>query len=256
MARISELISKYVISLYNGKIEGIIENVLFNYETGKAKYLVVFNLNDEATYVLPVSKIYLIGNDAIAIRNSSALHLYESRELELIELCNPINSSAFKINGDLLGTVTEVELDEKYFISKIIINNDKEIEKKSIAIFNEKIVIVYDKNSKINIKKFYDKTKIKNSQTDSRIVNILQIKDDNKKSHIEMMQNDILIPNKTLIPNRAIANYNFLINRKVQKNIMSQTGDLLIKQNTKINTHTINVARLNGKLSELTKFSA
>lgn len=257
MAKISELVSQYVISLYNGKIEGVVENILFNLETGRAKYLVVYNYNDEATYVLPISKIYSLGDGAITIRNSSALNLYESRELEVIELCNPVNNSVFKISGDMLGVVSDLELDDKFYITHYIINNDIELNKNMIASFNHQTVIVYDENSKINIKNFYDKTKIKPTGADTRIVNILQIKENGKSTVAEGSSGEItqLSTAKTVIPNRAIANYNFLINRKVNKNILSQNGDLIIKQNTRISASTINLARLNGKLSELTKFS-
>lgn len=249
MAKISELISQYVISLYNGKIEGVIENALFNLETGRAKHLVVYNYNDDATYVLPINKVYSLGDGAITIRNSSALNLYESRELELIELCNPINNSAFKTSGDLLGIVTDLELDSKFYITHFIINNEQQLAKNMVASFNNQTLIVQDEKVKVNIKNFYDKTKINPKNADTRIVNILQIKENSSNENIN------ITPVKTLIPNRAIANYNFLINRKVNKNILSQNGDLLIKQNTKINASTINLARLNGKLSELTKFS-
>ncbi len=257
MAKISELISQYVVSLYNGKIEGVVENVLFDTTTKKAKYLVVFNYDNDAKFVLPTSKIFSVGNGAVSIRNSSALNLYDSKELELLELSNPINSTCFQTNGDLLGTITDIVVNEKYNIEQLIINQDSEIALNSLASINENVVLVYEQNSKINIKNFYDKTRIKPNNSDTRIVNILEIKEanDNVIQTENKANSTIIRPSKTQVPNRAIANYNFLINRKVMKNILSHNGDLLIKQNTKINERTINLARLNGKLNELTKFS-
>ena len=257
MAKVSELITKYVISLYNGQEEGIIENVLFNCQTYKAQYFIVYNLNNEITYLLPTNKLYKIGTDAVTIRNSSsALSLYENNELEISDLNNPINASAFKIDGSLLGVVTDIELDDKYVINSIQLNNTTEVQKEQILSLNSNTVLINDPEQNINIKNFFERKKNIQDVSDSRIVNIMEINQIAEKQPVpSTIINGQLIPTGTQLPNRAITNYNFLINRKVQKNIMSTQGNLIIKQNTKINTNTINVARLNGKLKELTKYS-
>lgn len=248
MAKVSELISKYVISLFNGSLEGVVENVLFDNTSNKAKYLVVFNETNDLTYLLPTNKIYQIGKDAVSIKNNGCLSLVESKELELSELNNPINSTAFLIEGNLLGVVKDVIMDKQYNIKSLQIN-DQEIELKNIASFSYKTTLInYD--SKVNIKKFYERKKVEDNQQDTRIVNILKIGENNNDINTSFAQTNI-----SIAPNRAITNYAFLINRRVAKNIMSQNGSLIIKQNSRINTDTINIARQNGKLKELTKYS-
>lgn len=239
MAKVSNLISKYVISLFNGNLEGVVENILFDSVTNKAKYFVVFNENTDLTYVLPTNKIFSIGQDAISIKNNSCLSLYENKELELNKLTNPINSMAFSVEGNFLGYVTDIDLEKNYTIKSLIVNN-QEISLKNIAGFNLNTTIVNFDN-KVNIKKFYDRKKIISSE-DNRVVNIVKLETNSS-------------PSISIAPNRAIANYAFLINRRVAKNILSQNGSLLIKQNSRINAETINIARQNGKLKELTKYS-
>ena len=123
MAKISEIISKYIISLYNGRTEGVVENVLFDCVTNKAKFLTVYNNFSDTTFVLPVNRIYSIGNAAITIRNNSALSLSEDKELEVSKLCNPINSSVFLINGDFIGITNDAILDDNYYISASFIRS-------------------------------------------------------------------------------------------------------------------------------------
>lgn len=252
MAKVSELISKYLVSLFDGKVEGVVENVLFDERTSRAKYFVVYDNDSEEKYVLPISAIYSIGSGAISIKNNSYLTLYSNLEMELKKLCTPVNNNAFMVNGDYLGVVLDCELDEKYFIKNLTLNTGQTINILQLASFNNNTIIIYDKENKVNIKNFYSKKKITNKK-DTRVVSILQIKDEqtDKASKIKPA---IVLP--TQIPNRAVTNYNFLINRKVKKSITSFSGDVIIKQNTKINSSVIDVARNNGKLSELTKYSS
>ena len=50
-------------------------------------------------------------------------------------------------------------------------------------------------------------------------------------------------------------NYNFLINRKVSRNIVNFNGEIIIKENQIINSKILDIARINGKIRELTKYS-
>lgn len=66
--KISELISKPVISLYNCKLEGIVENIIFNKYNKVVKYFIVFNEEDDVKYILDVKDIQNTKSDAITIK--------------------------------------------------------------------------------------------------------------------------------------------------------------------------------------------
>lgn len=250
MVKVSQIISKYVISLFNGKIEGVVENVLIDNATNKVKFLVVFNEETLLTQLLATDKIFAIGNDAVSVKNSGALTLFENKEKETANLFNPINSAVFTIEGEARGRVTDVQLNEKYYVEKFE-TTDGLHAVKNIANYTGETLILKDTKKNVNIKNFYERKKA-NPVNDTRIVSILS------KQTVSNPSDDPtqpLLPQTMLTPNRAITNYAFLINRKVQKNIVSQAGNLIIKENSRINTNIINIARKNGKLKELTKYS-
>ena len=61
--------------------------------------------------------------------------------------------------------------------------------------------------------------------------------------------------NNTILPQRTVANFNFLLNRKVSKNIVNFNGEIIIKENQIINSKVLDIAKNNGKIRELTKYS-
>ncbi len=54
------------------------------------------------------------------------------------------------------------------------------------------------------------------------------------------------------LPPRIISNYNFLLSRKVTKDICSQTNDIIIAKDSVIDDEVVKIARKHGKLVELT----
>lgn len=254
MLKVTELIGKYVISLYDGQTNGEVENVLFDAENKKAKYLTIYDSNSNLTLVLPINKIYKIGDGAITIRNSAVLNQEVDVLKELEELHNPMNAKCFSVDGNLLGVVCDIELDNKLNIANILLNSNKSIPLSDIATFNQNTLLVYD-GSKINIKNFNSKIKITKLplKTENRYVNIMEITEpDEPETSPEGLANAEPV---AIGPARAITNYKFLINRKVSRDIFSFNGEIIIKENSKINTSVIDLARCNGKLKELTMYS-
>ena len=101
----------------------------------------------------------------------------------------------------------------------------------------DKVVILKERQSKLNISFFKSKA------------NIIKYNKSNIKVEI---QNGVtyIKPQK---PNKIITNnFEFLIGRKTNKNIYADNGELLVKKQTKINTNIIDVVCRNGKLKELT----
>ena len=69
MNLLSELISKPVLNLYTGKIEGTISSAIFNEQYKKIQSLKMFD-EEEEEYCLHTSKIYSIGKNSVVIKNS------------------------------------------------------------------------------------------------------------------------------------------------------------------------------------------
>lgn len=234
MSKVSNIISSYVVSVYNGQIEGIVNNILFNNKK-QAKYLVI-SQNDEQFLVLETKDIYKTGEGAVIVKNSDVLSLMESSELKMKECFSPINSIVVSIDGNYIGHVSDIELDNKYNIKNFIVDGQVFDLNKVINI-SESAIIINTLDIKTSLSKFKSKTKIVISN--ERITN----------------QTVSVMSNQTILPNRTMLNYNFLIGRKVSKDILNFNGEIIIKENQTVNSKVLDIARINGKLRELIKVS-
>ncbi len=234
MSKVSNIISSYVVSVYNGQIEGIVNNILFNNKK-QAKYLVI-SQNDEQFLVLETKDIYKTGEGAVIIKNSDVLSIMESSELKMKECFSPINSIVVSIDGNYIGHVSDIELDNKYNIKNFIVDGQVFDLNKVINI-SESAIIINTLDIKTNLSKFKSKTKIVIGN--ERITN----------------QTVSVMSNQTILPNRTMLNYNFLIGRKVSKDILNFNGEIIIKENQTVNSKVLDIARINGKLRELIKVS-
>lgn len=234
MSKVSNIISSYVVSVYNGQIEGIVNNILFNNKK-QAKYLVI-SQNDEQFLVLETKDIYKTGEGAVIIKNSDVLSLMESSELKMKECFSPINSIVVSIDGNYIGHVSDIELDNKYNIKNFLVDGQVFDLNKVINI-SESAIIINTLDIKTNLSKFKSKTKIVIGN--ERITN----------------QTVSVMSNQTILPNRTMLNYNFLIGRKVSKDILNFNGEIIIKENQTVNSKVLDIARINGKLRELIKVS-
>ena len=235
MLKVSNIISSYVVSVYNGQIEGVVSNILFN-EKKRAKYLII-SQNDEQFLVLDTAKIYKIGDGAVIVKNSNALDLMASKELEIKNCFSPINSIVVSLNGNFLGYVSDIELDEKLNMKNFVVREGEVINLNNIINISDSAIIISTDEKKPKLGNFKEKSKIEISLNNSNeIVSILEKPD-------------------TILPNRTVTNYNFLINRKVSKNILNFNGEVIIKENQIITSKILDIARINGKIRELTKYS-
>ena len=234
MSKVSNIISSYVVSVYNGQIEGIVSNILFN-DKKQAKYLII-SQNDEQFLALETKKIYKTGNGAIIIKNNDVLELMESVEYRLKEYFSPINSIVVSIDGNYLGHVSDIELDDKYNIQNFIVDGQSYALNKVVNI-SESVIIINTLNKPQKLANFRSKNKIVISRKKK------------KNQTVNVMEN------QTILPNRTIVNYNFLIGRKVSKDILNFNGEIIIKENQIVNSKILDIARINGKIRELTKVS-
>lgn len=236
MAKVSNIISSFVVSIFDGQTEGVVSNILFN-EKKKAKYLII-SQNDETFLMLDTKDIYALGDGAVLIKNSQVMHIYESKILESKNCFSPINSIVVNLDGNFLGYVSDIELDDKYAIISISVGTDKTIKLSDVLNVTDSAILTC-----IGIKK----PKIANFKTTSIIP---PTSEDVKVTTLSEQKQS-----ETIVPTRSITNYNFLLNRKVNRNIQNFNGEIIIKENQIINTKVLDIARINGKIRELTKYS-
>lgn len=237
MWKVSNIISNFVVSVFDGQVEGVVNNILFNNKK-QAKYLII-SRNDEEFFVLDTKDIYKLGNNTVIIKNSSVLNLMDNKEQEIKDCFSPINSIVVNIDGDFLGYVIDINLDEKFNIISVNSQDEKTINLKQILNLSDSAIIVCSNNKIVpKLSRFKQKEKIKIPTKNN-----------------ENLAVEIMDKNNTILPQRTVANFNFLLNRKVSKNIVNFNGEIIIKENQIINSKVLDIAKINGKIRELTKYS-
>ncbi len=210
----SNIVGMEVINLYEGQVDGYVKNLLFTKDYKKVNALIIYSDKLDKQFLLRVKNIYKI-NDVLFIKNSTAYS-----ENNSFEDNSPINLPAYQSDGVDLGVITDAELDEKFNVSNFITST--KVVKNNIAKITNQLVIFNCENFEIKTYRFAPKVK--------------EIK----------QQNTTITSNAT--PN---TNNNFLVGRKVTKDIFSFNNELLVKAGTTVTERIVRIARLNGKLREL-----
>lgn len=293
MNLLSEIISKPVLNLYSGKIEGTVKDAIFDSTFKKIQFLKIFD-DDEEEYLLSTAKIYSVGSSSLVIRNSEALLLDTEESKEN----NPINFEIFSSAGDSLGTLLDIELENNFEV-KNLTTQDGSIPQSNIVNIS-KIIIVNNTDKKIKFSNFKPKFKKGNTVSTNK-VKIMPTKQEdnlNKAVNLENQSNVIAepeLPNNLPVietpqseqenfasqnsnqkqieqnlppqqketfkistaptPQRVVGNGNFLIGRKVVKTIYGLNNEIIIKKDNIINAKNLESAKKHSKLVELTVFS-
>lgn len=274
--KVTEILSKPVISLVDSKTEGIIKSVVFDKSFKRAKWLVLFDNNEHLEdKALSIQDIYSLGENAVVIKNADILNLYLSCT-KTDEVCLPINNSVYTTKGKFLGNVKDIILNDKYYIEKIILSTSEEVETKNILASGDDAVIVQADNESVNIANFKRKKKtslnVKSAELiEQEVVILNDIQNVQATTPVEVQQNEtqteFLVNSNEVsqnkpkykftnqVPQTLTANFNFLVGRKMEKNIYSQNKELIARKNVKITQEIINKAKLHCKLRELVKYS-
>lgn len=289
MYKVSELLSKPLISLYDAKVIGVVSNIIFDAKMMKGRLLVVVNddIDDTNNKFIELKDIANLNYDAVVIKNSECLT--NTWNTVTLGAGNPINCACYNQDGKYLGIVKDVYLENQKVLSLLI--ECEEYPANTLLSFSDKLLIFNDTGLPIKLKPTKH-VPLKNEINGNQNVNIHNIDhetgtESNKKTHsasmtvnennsalkslpleaqrlIETMaQVKIDLPTKipqknTLVSRTPIIegggqnqNYQFLIGKTLQKDIYSITNELILPQETVITDKEIEIARGNGKLVQL-----
>ena len=244
MLKLSNIVGKPIISLYNGQIEGIITNAIFDKRLQKVKYFLVINeTNDETLELnstLLTKDIYHIGQDAVVIKNNSYI-MFSNLNDETKLSINPINCDIYTTLGQKIGVVKDVIFDEQFKVINLELSDSNTISIKNIANYSNDLIIMQDESKSLNINKFgYKKPKIENT---NEIVKILR-------------KDNLLTNRPTTLPQKITIRTDLMIGRTINENIYSQSKEVIAKKGTIISQKIIDNAKKYGKIKELYMFSS
>lgn len=235
MERISKILGKPIISIFDGNLEGYVKNVYVDKKLNKVLWLCAFDDETQEEKLIGSKNIYNFLEDAVMIKNSADIYLSNTVDLKEI---NPIGYKIYLLNGKQNGKIADFEIDEKMNVTNIILQDGTYFDKLYILNIG-KDAIIQKENKNVKIANFRPRQILDIPKDIDQKVEILEEKKEVK-----------LAPKKILT-----AGYEFLIGRKVGQNIYAENGQLIAKKQSKITSHIIDIASQNGRLKELTTYS-
>ncbi len=235
MKKLSDYLGKQVINLSAAKEEGVIINAVLDDRLKKLLYFVIIDENnyDEIELLLPLKSVFH-GADILYVKDSNIIECLPPQYIK-----SPMNARVFNTDGESVGIVKDIAFDEKGYVSALLLENG-ELAQSEVLVATSSLVTVKG-ISKLRIARKKKETTpdigetMNLPQTD---LIVARLKVDNEEGENEQ-------------PPRIIADYSFLLGRKVTKNIRS-AGEIIISENTIIDDTVVKLARHNGKLVELT----
>ena len=248
MVKLTEIIGSQVVSIFNGKNEGYIASAQTT--VGNFKKIAHLKLIDEETETaksLNVKDIYSLSSGYVLIKNASKILV--SVETEKTDELSLVNKTAINLSGQPIGIIKDVLLDEKFNINSIVCL-EQEIGISKIVSIGSSFVIVNPEEVRITSNRFKPRTPIdlKSAEEDTRTITIA-------KSTIS--DNDLVVaPNKyPTTPIKFTSSNSYLIGKRVSRDIVSLSGELIIRKSSIITAKAISLAKHFNKLKELVSFA-
>lgn len=232
MLKVSQIISKEVISVYECESLGTIKNVLFNEHFTKVTKFVFFHDETEHESFVKLGNVFAMSQDGLLVKNATKADFYTEQDN------TPIHKRIMDFAANDYGKICDVEFDEKGNVTSIITTSGKCFLPQDIATWGN-ICFVKQSEQKVSIASF--KPKINLQKTD--LTNQIEVK-------IVAMQEPT--QNTTpLLPPRITSNFNALVGRKVSKTIFGRNNEVIIRQFGLITHHTLELAKAHNRTNEL-----
>lgn len=276
MKNLTNFLGKPVISLYEGNIEGYVKNVIFDKSLKKLKYFVLFEDDEfQDEKMLEISKVYNFNHDAIIIKNNSALEL---KKEEVFGISNHINCKVYSSNGEYLGLISDIILNDDLTTNKVILSTNLELLPSQFLTFGQDLFIKQDDDNVIKLSNIRKRDNIfkSNSQVETKVSILPKV--ENMSTALNNNQTTPSLPvfpeaneenlqnlnqskkkyifNECSLPKKLLLNNSdFLIGRKTTKTIYSSNNEVIAKKNMIINQNILQNAVIFNKLRELAIYS-
>lgn len=223
-----------ILSVYEGELLGVVDKLYFD---KKIKKLLEIELirDDGVKLILPAKSIFRVGKNAITVKNNQVVELRENKEACCIA---PLGAKAYSINGEFLGVVQEIALDEKFSTQKILLDNGQTLEIEDVATCGKNTLIFYKHTEKVNIKHFSPKTPKFLKRKNTQVVQVQPI-EQHEETKIETL---------TKATNQDLS---LLVGRICTKDIFNFNNELLIKANSTVNKKNLKEINKFGRIREL-----
>lgn len=242
MFNVTDFLSKPVLALYEGEILGEACDLIFDEKLKTLNYIKILDKeNDVEMYVKPTA-IYNVGKNAITIKNKS--HVVTQPEMKKY-LHNVIGAKAFTIDGEFVGKLTDIALNNLRGVVKEFEFGDNKIDVSRLASASQNSIVFLSENSKVKL---------------SRFKNILH-KPKAKKVEPKPSENLVvaepeieLKPVEPVYVENQSRGISFIVGKVCTRDIYGINDIIIIKKGSRINNTVIDTATKYGKLKELMLF--
>lgn len=235
MLKVSEIISKEVVSIYEGEVLGTIKNVVLNSTLTRVLKFVFFNDDTDTDSCVLINNLFSLSENGIMVKNLSKIQFCPD------ENNNPINKKIFTISANDLGKITDILIDEKGNVLKFLTSKNCEFLPINILNFGS-ICVVNDIEKQVKISSFKPKN---NLMVSTEMLENIQVK------IVKMDEALTIKKTNPTFPTRVTTNINNLIGKKVAKTITGLNNEIIIKQYNIISKHTLDMAKIHNKTTEL-----
>ena len=224
-----------VLSLFEGELLGGVDKLYFDKKMKKLCEIEIVG-DDGVKLVLPTKNIYKVGKNAITVKNNQQVLLKQNENDYCVA---PIASKVYSINGEFLGTVQEISINEKFLTEKVSMDNGETLDIGALASVGKNVLIFYGKE-KPSIKKFNPLKQPKIfKHKEVQVVNTMPT-ENIKKENVQLSTKQAVVQDS-----------NFLIGRVCTKDIFNFNNELLIKAHAVVNKKNLKEINKFGKLKEL-----
>ncbi len=257
------LYSKPVLLLYEGKIRGKVSGALVNKRSKKIDFLTI-GLGKYSEF-LAIKRVAHFGEDSIVVMND--LHFKQTSDINLSRFFEaPLMKKVYSTDGNFLGIINDVIFDDTK--KMIALQTDVcTISTADILRYADELVltkgeflpkiskrppkVINRANSKnIAVQILTDKLKNENS-IENRLDILREYPITKTASLSDIVSNEAKEPENTTLQT-VISNHDFLLGRRVSKDILSFNNELIVKKDSIITTKIVELCQKAGKFIELT----
>lgn len=230
MERISNIISKKVVSVAQGTGVGYILNAVFDDDLNSVEGFLVVDDESDSINFLPYSSVKNIADEYVIIDGREVLLFGE-----MMESNNPINKLLLTENGSFLGKIVDVFINKSKIIK--IITDSGEVCSKNIISQGEEYLFFGQKRRKKQRNTF---PKIENN------INLPTVEIQNKN-----IKKDAKNSNLIEIPVKLSTSSENIIGKIATADIFGYNNEIIIRKDEKITEKTVKKAKKHEKLNFL-----
>ena len=265
MHKISEIVSKPVLTLFEGENVGTVGSFLLSEKQNKIKGFFVLNDESEVENFISSSEIFAIGENSVIIKNLDKLKpIFNVENKGQI-----INQEALTITGDSLGKIKDVFFDKEFSVCSYETTSGVVLSPNNLLKIGKDVVFFDVENLNLKISNFKPKNAIKIQDLPEIKVQILQENPETPQKRIEIpiISNNFTqsnfeqtrIINQTektnkkqqiVFPQKATA-LKSVVGKTANKTIIGLNGEVVVRDTQKITPEIYEKAKKHSKLFEL-----